>query len=340
MEMHQYIARESNEIHTEKLIGDRSIAFLYNTLREHSPSMFNALTSRRMSSLLGYLHFDLLAEHRTRSGMQLLRKMQANWEECVEPPGHFTSPRKVFERQIKYWQYRPMDPSPTAIVSPADAKILLGSLLETPDLYIKEKFFSAKELLGAHTRWYPFFHDGDFAILRLTPDKYHYNHFPVTGRVADIYEIGGSYHSCNPNAIIATASIHAKNRRIVTIIDTDVDGGANIGMVGMVEVVALMIGDIVQCYSSSRYDDPRPVTRGMLVTKGSPKSLYRPGSSTDILLFARDSITFSDDLQKNARRADVYSRFSPSREHPMVETDIKLRSTIARAETPVPRTAS
>ena len=63
------------------------------------------------------------------------------------------------------------------------------------------------------------------------------------------------------------------------MIDTDTDGGTGIGLVAMIEVVALMIGDIVQCYSETQYLDPRTVQRGMLLRKGCPKSLYQPGSS-------------------------------------------------------------
>ena len=126
---------------------------------------------------------------------------------------------------------------------------------------------------------------GDFAVFRLTPDKYHYNHTPVAGIVADIYEIAGGYHSCNPGAVVEIVTPYSKNKRVVTIIDTDVPDGTGVGLVAMVEVVALMIGEIVQCYSTERYDNPQPVTKGMFLAKGRPKSLYRPGSSTDVLIF-------------------------------------------------------
>jgi len=66
------------------------------------------------------------------------------------------------------------------------------------------------------------FAGGDFAVCRLTPDKYHYNHLPVSGRIVDIYEVDGCHHSCNPLASVAVASIYSKNRRVVTVIDTDV----------------------------------------------------------------------------------------------------------------------
>ena len=58
---HQYILRETGEIVNERLIADRTINILYNQLRENAPTLFRALTSKRMTSLLGFLHFDLNA---------------------------------------------------------------------------------------------------------------------------------------------------------------------------------------------------------------------------------------------------------------------------------------
>ena len=326
---HQYILRETGEIVNERLIADRTINILYNQLRENAPTLFRALTSKRMTSLLGFLHFDLNLPMASHKGMRLLERMGVDWLECIAPEHRFTTARQVFERQIRYRDLRPMDPDPDAIVSPADAKVLIGSLKDTPELFIKGKFFSARELLGEDSPWCAPFARSDFALFRLTPDKYHYNHTPVSGEVVDIYELDGSYHSCNPRAVIALASHHAKNRRVVTIIDTDVAGGSAIGLVAMIEVVALMIGDIVQCYSETGYDNPQPVVKSMRLDKGCPKSLYRPGSSTDILLFQQDTITFSEDLRNNVGRQDVRSRFSSGLGRPLVETDVKVRSTIA-----------
>jgi len=332
---HQYISRATGRVVDEQLIGDRSIDLLYHTLRERAPSLFHALTSKRMSSVLGYLHFDINLPIPARRGLALLQRMGIYWQECLAPHEHFTTPRQVFERQIRYWECRPMEASAAAVVSPADAKVLIGALDDIPELFIKEKFFSAEELLGPVSSWFDHFVGGDFAICRLTPDKYHYNHVPVSGRVADIYTVDGDCHSCNPEAQIALASIHAKNRRVVTIIDTDVDGGTWVGLVAMVEVVALMIGEIVQCYSATGYDNPRPVVSGLFVDKGQPKSLYRPGSSTDILLFQCGRIDFSEDLRTNLVRGDVQSRYSAGLGRPLVETDVAVRSTIAlRRSTP------
>ena len=327
---HQYIQRDSLKVITEKPIADRCIQFLYNGLRENAPAMFRAVTSGRMSSLLGYLHFDMVGKT-GRSGKQLFHKTGVDPRECLQPVEYFDSYRKLFERQVCYWKYRPMDEAFAAVVSPADSRVLIGSFRETSSLSVKEKFFDKDELLGPHSDWCKRFHNGDFAVFRLTPDKYHYNHVPVSGRVLSVYQIEGGYHSCNPIALISVASLYSKNRRVVTIIDTDVHGGSRVGLVAMIEVVAMMIGDVVQAYSESAYEKPQDVREGMFVKKGCPKSLYRPGSSTDILLFEPGKIAFAADLVANSKRCDVHSRFTTGVGRPLVETDIQARSLVAHA---------
>jgi phosphatidylserine decarboxylase len=89
-----------------------------------------------------------------------------------------------------------------------------------------------------------------------------------------------------------------------------------------------MIGDVVQCYSREAYDDPSPLGTGMFIDKGRPKSLFRPGSSTIVLLFEKDRVEFSKDLIRNLTRTDIETRYSEGLGRPLVETDIKVRSTI------------
>lgn len=329
---HQYISRTDSQILTEHLFCDRIISYLYSSVRENSPAMYKAVTSARMSSLLGFLNYDLPLGGRITGGERLVGKMGIDLSECVLPASAYTTPRAIFERQIRYRETRPMPESRHSVVSPADSRMLIGSLAEESHLFIKDKFFAFEELLGRQSRqWIERFRSGEFAIFRLTPEKYHHNHAPVTGRVVDIYTVEGAFHSCNPSAVIAECTPFSKNRRVVTVLDTDIPGGTGCGLVAMVEVVALMIGRIVQCYSESGYDDPKEVRSGMILRKGQPKSLYRPGSSLDILLFEPGRITFSPDLQSNQRRLDVHSRFSRFFEQPMVETDIRVRAEIATA---------
>lgn len=81
----------------------------------------------------------------------------------------------------------------------------------------------------------------------------------------------------------------------------------------MIEVVALMIGDVVQCYSETQFLDPGTVHRGMFLRKGWAD--------------------FAPDLLRNLDRQDVWSRFTEGFGRSLVETDLKVRSTIgARKE--------
>lgn len=328
---HQYIDRLSGRLQSERLYQDRLVLFFYSRVRESLPAMFRMLTSRRSTRLLGYLNYDT----RWGSGAcrRFLREHGIDLQECLDDPASFQTARQVFERKIRYWECRPMIDDARAVVSPCDARVLVGSLSEASMLFVKGKFFDYQELLGkAHENWRATFDDGEYAIFRLTPEKYHYNHAPVSGHVLDHYVVEGDYHSCNPGAAVLMATPYSKNRRVVTVIDTDVEGGTGIGKVAMIEVVALMIGDIVQCYSESCYDEPRPVMPGLLVKRGQVKSLFRPGSSTTVLLFEKQRVRFAPDLLANQATSSAHNRYSLGFGQSLIETDVRLRSPIAHAK--------
>lgn len=325
---HQFIDRESCAVREESLIGDRVVNLLYSTVLEKSPVLFRALTGSRASEVLARIYFDSPLDSLCR---QSPVGDSIDFSECVEPEHYYDSRRKVFERQIRYGECRPMSPVLNEVVSPADSRVITGSLAKASALFLKEKFFCFEELLGEDKQcWISAFESGDFAVFRLTPDKYHYNHTPVAGRVIDFYNVSGAYHSCNPGAVVKAVTPLSKNRRVVTVMDTDVPNGTGVGLVAMIEIVALMIGDIVQVYSEEGYEDPIPVSKGMFMKKGVPKSLYRPGSSTDVLLFQKNRIRFAEDLVRNQLRAGIHSRFSAGFGRPLVETELKVRSPIAR----------
>jgi phosphatidylserine decarboxylase len=328
---HQYIERRSGRVVTEALVADQLVGWLYGVAREKAPVLFKALTSARSSQMLGYLNFDCLPRQRKTSTRKLAARLGIDMQECVAPQHCLKSARNLFERQIKYWDCRPMPEEQACVVSTADARILTGSLNETDQLFLKEKFFSYAELLGAGKKqWRRAFQHGDYAVLRLTPEKYHYNHTPVSGRVVDFYVLEGDYHSCNPAAVVVTVTPYSKNKRVVTVIDTDIPGGTRVGLVAMVEIVALMIGEIIQCYSSDRYASPQQVEPGLVIRRGQPKSLFRPGSSVDVLFFQKDRVVFDADLVDNSRRRDVTSRYGQGFKEPLVETDLQVRASIAR----------
>lgn len=332
---HQYIDRRSRELRTERLYQDRVVLFFYGWVREQMPVVFRWLTSRTTTRMLGYLNYD--QPWSGGRGRQFLRAHGVDLDECLEDPDGFVTARQVFERKIRYWDRRPMLAEPFTVVAPADARVLAGSFAANHTLYIKNKFFEYDELFGNRLPWGAIFQHGDYLIFRLTPEKYHYNHTPVAGRVLDVYEVEGGYHSCNPGAAMVIAAPYSKNRRVVTIIDTDVPGGTRVGTVAMIEVVALMIGEIVQCYSETGYEQPRDVVPGMFVERGCPKSLFRPGSSTTVLVFEPDRVRLAPDLLVNQQASQAQSRYRLDAGRAVVETDVRVRSPVAHTRVHVPR---
>jgi phosphatidylserine decarboxylase len=293
-------------------------AFLYRWLTE----------TRWPTKLLSVLNYDLPLGHHFTGQRQFLQRAGVDLDECVKRPEEFRSAREVFERQIRFWLVRPMEPDPATVVAPCDSRLLLGSLAPDSRLHIKQKLFGVRGLLG-DTVWPARFEDGDFAVFRLTPELYHHNHCPVTGRVVDFFAVDGQFHSCHPRALVSVTEAYGKNRRVVTILDTDVPGGSQVGLVAMVEVVALMIGQIEQRYSTERYDDPQPVRVGDTLERGCVKSLFRPGSSTVVLLMQRGRVEFEPDLLRN-RQAGVRSHFTRGLGEAAGETQVRVRMTIGR----------
>lgn len=338
---HQYIERGSGTVKTEHFIADPLIAWLYSAARESHPYLFKLATQRHGTRLLAYLNYEAPLVARNASFHATIAKLGIDESECVVPFGRWPKLRDIFERQIRFWDVRPLPESSTAAAAPADSRVLFGRFSAHREVFVKEKFFSLNELVGKNkVGWQSCFGDGDWAIFRLTPEKYHHNHMPVSGAVVDVYEIDGDFHSCNPSATVRMVTPFSKNRRCVSVIDTDVKGGTQIGYVAMIEVVALMIGEIVQCYSDDGYGPAAPVEIGQFVRRGAVKSLFRPGSSTVILLFQRERVVFDYDLVKNARRRDVQSRFSHYFGECLVETDVAVRSSIAKSVTHVPSAVS
>ncbi len=327
---HHYVERDTRQIKIEEFYGNRAIQFLYSHVRESSSWLFRCLTSARISRVLGHMNYDGVLSAGMKNYLDIHRQLNIDPQECLDAPDKLNSLRKIFERKIRYWERRPMPNDPGAIVAPADSRMLLGSFLEESSLFIKGKFFDYEEMFGCKKlTWLKAFQNGNFAVFRLTPEKYHYNHTPVAGKIIDFYQIQGTYHACNPHAVVSVVTPYSKNKRVVTIIDTDVEGGTNVGLVAMIEVVALMIGDIVQCYSEEKYERPISVGTGLFVKKGVPKSLFRPGSSTVVLIFQKNRVRFADDIKANMSNPEAESIFSRGFGKSLIETDVKVRSFIA-----------
>jgi phosphatidylserine decarboxylase len=331
-QQHQFIDRLSSEVRNETLLYDRHIRWMYSSLRESAPWLFKWIsTSPAINDWLATINFDKPIRDAQGVINTLVGEARVSMDELLEPLPASPTWRDFFGRKIRFWECRPLPPDPRRIVAPCDSRMLLGNLRHQGQLLVKDKFFSLAELLGSKDELIGKFRHADWAIFRLTPEMYHYNHCPVAGAVIDFYEIGGAYHSCNPTACVETITPYSKNRRFVTIFDTDVPGGTGIGKAAMIEVVALLIGRVHQCYSHTEYKLPTAAYKGLMCKRGAVKSVFEPGSSTVILLFEANRVEFDVDLLSNQARVDVFSRFGQGFAAPMVETEVQVRSGIGTA---------
>jgi phosphatidylserine decarboxylase len=141
---HQYVERDTGRLCTEMLCSDGFIQFLYSEpVREKAAWLFRLLTSHHLSSqLLALLSFDLPFGAKWFGIVRFLQSCGINLHECVDPDITTKTARAIFERQIRYWECRPMPQTPGTVVAPADARLVLGSLQQQSHFFIKEKFFA------------------------------------------------------------------------------------------------------------------------------------------------------------------------------------------------------
>ena len=145
---HQYVERYTGLVRSERPFGHWIVNYLYGTRREQPPLVYQLLGSQWFSGLLGWVNYDFPLGANTSGILRFFKNCSVNLSECLERPEELDSARKVFERRIRYWQCRRMTDDPVAVLSPADARFLLGSLKETSLLFLKGKFFELEELLG------------------------------------------------------------------------------------------------------------------------------------------------------------------------------------------------
>ena len=325
---HQYVPASGNGQVDEALIADRVISFLYSTSREQPSVLQRIAASRFTSAVLAAWEFDYPLARPLDAIERAAQRMGICLDEAYEDRRSWRTLRDLFERKIRYWQTRPMTEDCATIIAPADGKALAFGYAGDAMMPVKSRWIAVAELIGSQAL-------ADAlapltgVIVRLTPDAYHYVHAPVSGTVRSHQLIDGALHSCNPGALVTFDNPYAINLRRVTVIDTDVAHGSKVGTVVVVNVAAMMIGRIDDAYSENRFDDARSVAIGTFLKRGQPMALFRPGSSTSIVLWQRTRASLSAELVRNARRPDVQSRFSDWLLSPWVESALSVRATLA-----------
>lgn len=267
----RYYERESGQLKTEKVAGEKWLKWLYyNPIGEAS---LWALAKRKLvSSIYGNMM------DRTSSA----KKIQPFVEEFdidmnIAQEQKFNTFNDFFTRKLKEG-VRSIDTSSNIVVSPADGKILAYANMSRADFIIKGYRFDVFSFLDNPDLAQKYL-DGALLIIRLAPVDYHRFHFPVSGNVSPNKKIDGDYYSVNPFALRKKAEIFCLNKREYTIISNPLFGD-----VVMAEVGATMVGSIIQTH------------KGSTINKGEEKGYFKFGGSTVVLLFKKSKIKVDEDL--------------------------------------------
>ena len=212
-------------------------------------------------------------------------------------PEDFATFNEFFVRELKDGA-RPVDPNPTAIVSPADGTLsqagtLRGSLI----LQAKGLDYSLEDLLAADIDKARELSGGAFATIYLAPYNYHRVHAPMDGELVAAHYVPGDLFSVNSKTAAHVPGLFSRNERLNLHFQTAV------GPMVVVLVGALNVGSISTPWSG----EIRPRKSGVVeridvsaapreVRKGDLLGWFNMGS-TVIVLLPPASCTWRDEFK-------------------------------------------
>jgi phosphatidylserine decarboxylase len=219
--------------------------------------------------------------------------------EAEVPPGGFSTLNALFTRTLRPGA-RPVDPDPATLVSPADARLLAVTPLHDDARFeVKGVPYDATTLLAdaAMARDYA---GGAALVFRLYLADGHRLAFPCDGVVSAPRLVPGGYESVSPRPGTPEPVLQ-RNRRTVTTLDTQ-----RFGRLALVDVGGFLVASI-------RHLAPA----GARVAKGQPRSLFRFGGSTLVLLAPAGALAVAPPILAASARGE--------------EWPIRLGAAVARA---------
>lgn len=275
-----YIDRQTGQKKTEKIYKERAIRFMYGDngiSRIIRPWLLPALVRWPLfSALYGYLQ---KLPSSSRKIQPFIQTFDVDVSEFLEPVHQFRSFNDFFIRKLKP-DARPIDSDPLVAVMPADGRYYFyDNISKKESFLVKSHAFKLEELLynSALAKDYE---EGSMVLARLCPSDYHRFHFPCECLPGPTHLIQGKLYSVNPLALKKYIHILTQNKRTLCELHTK-----NFGRVLYMEIGATNVGSIQETYTSNQWQP-----------KGSEKGYFEFGGSALILLFAKNTIQFDQDL--------------------------------------------
>lgn len=229
----------------------------------------------------------------------MVRRYGIDLSEAVVPPGGWPTLNALFTRELIPGA-RPIDPDPSTLVSPADARLLVtGPIDGGLRIGVKGVCFSVRDLVAdaALARGLA---GGTVAIFRLYAADCHRLFFPCPGLPSRPRLVRGGYESVSPRPG-NDVPFYVLNRRTVTTLET-----GRFARLVLVDVGGFLVGSIRHLLQT-----------GVRVEKGAPRSLFRFGGSTLVLLVPEGAIEWERGILAASARGE--------------ETPVRIGQAIGRA---------
>ncbi len=183
-----------------------------------------------------------------------------------------------FTRQVRS-EMRPIDKTPTHLISPCDGKLSVYKINSDTKINIKNSTYTLSSVLK-NKKLAKKYENGTCVVIRLSVDNYHRYCYIDDGKKGKNIFIKGVLHTVNPIAY-DTYKIFKENSREYTVLSTE-----NFGDVIHMEVGALLVGRIKNHHERKK------------IKRGQEKGMFQYGGSTIILFFKENSVNIQERFYK------------------------------------------
>jgi phosphatidylserine decarboxylase len=208
-----------------------------------------------------------------------------NWEEAKSPlASDYPDFNAFFTRELRSGA-RPLDPDPSAFVSPSDGRISqCGRVTNDRLLQAKGHSFSVRTLLANDASAKEFI-NGFFYTIYLAPRDYHRVHMPMDGNLLRMIHVPGRLFSVAPYTVRQVPNLFARNERVISLFET------SRGSMAVVLVGAMLVSSMETVWAGA-VTPPRGrrvsvgdwSRRGISLKKGDEMGRFNMGSTVIVLL--------------------------------------------------------
>lgn len=176
---------------------------------------------------------------------------------------------------------RCVDGDPDALISPADAKLLVYPVDEKTRVFVKGRTYALGELVAGRLDLSDYA-GGICLVYRLCMEDYHRYCFIDNGRMKKRYRIRGKLHTVSP--LSKDYKIYKENSRVVNLMAT-----RHLGEMIQIEVGALLVGRIKNRQVRS-------------FVRGEEKGYFEPGGSTILQIFKPGILSMDADVLEQSEK--------------------------------------